>query len=101
MEVVGEARDGVEVPEAARRSRPDVVLMDVCMPNVDGIEATAQLGASGPVVVILSLYDDAETRDRALAAGATGFIAKHRPEGEMVREIRRAARLSGRPGDPR
>jgi len=102
MEVVGEAGNGREVLEAARRSHPDVVLMDVAMPVVDGIAATAAVGRSlpGTVVVILSLYDDAETRGRALAAGAASFVAKHQPEREMVEEIRRAARPRGLPGAP-
>ena len=96
IEVIGEAGDGREVPRAVLSLSPDVVLMDVAMPGVDGIAAAGSLGEANPrvAVVMLSLYDDADTRDRALAAGAFGFVGKHRPEGEMVEEIRRAARLS-------
>ncbi len=96
LEIVGEVADGRVVALAAEL-RPDVVLMDVAMREVDGIAATAALGAVSPgvAVVMLSLYDDAETRGRASAAGAVGFVGKHQPEGELVTEIRRAARLHG------
>lgn len=92
MEVVGEASDGrLESPVAALG--PDVVVMDVAMPVVDGIEATATLRLRAPrvAVVILTLHDDAATRDRAYAAGAAAFVAKHEPETILLEGIRRAA----------
>lgn len=93
LEVVGEAGDGREVLEAVRSLYPDVVLMDVSMPGVGGIEATAALAASSTAaVVMLSLHDDTRTRESALAAGAAGFVAKHEPQEALVEAIRRAAR---------
>lgn len=93
IEVVGEAPDG-RVSDLVALLLPDVVLMDVAMPEVDGIEAASALGAAYPgvAVVMLSLYDDAETRGRAAASGAAGFVAKHEPEGTLVEVIRRAVR---------
>lgn len=96
FDVVGEAADG-RVAALVADLCPDVVLMDVAMPIMDGIEAAALLArvAPGTAVVMLSLHDDAETRGRASVAGAVGFVGKHRPEGELVEEIRRVARLWG------
>lgn len=98
FEVVGEASDG-RVTTLVAELCPDVVLMDVAMPVMDGIAGAAALERSAPrvAIVMLSLYDDAETRRRAAAAGAFGFVGKHQPEAELVAEIRRAARSSARP----
>lgn len=92
LEVVGEAGDGREVVEAVLEHVPDVVLMDVAMRVMDGIAATATLGVVTPrvAVVVLSLHDDAQTRERALEAGAAGFVGKHEAEGRLLEEIRRA-----------
>src|SRR6266516_4101424 len=78
MEVVGEASDGREAVAEARRLAPDVVLMDVRMPEVDGIEATRRLlaggeGSHGPKVVMLTTFDMDEYVYDALKAGASGF----------------------------
>lgn len=93
IEVVGEAADGRAAVEAARRLRPSVVLMDVEMPELDGIAATTEIRAAlpGTEVVILTLHDDADTRCRAEAAGAASFVAKHRMDGALLEAIRRAA----------
>ncbi len=93
MEVVGEAGDGAEAISLARALHPDVVLMDVEMPGMDGISATAALRQVVPhsAVVILTLYDDAATRTRAQEAGAAAFVAKHRMEETLLAEIRRVA----------
>jgi DNA-binding NarL/FixJ family response regulator len=94
LEVVGEAGDGVEAVAMARRLNPDVVLMDVRMPRMDGIEATRQLAASGhPArVVILTTFDLDEPVFAALRAGASGFLLKDtRPE-DLAAAIRVVAR---------
>jgi DNA-binding NarL/FixJ family response regulator len=93
LEVVGEAGSGSEAISLARALRPDVVLMDVMMPGMDGISATAALRSVAPrsAVVILTLRDDAATRARALEVGAAAFVAKHRMEETLLAEIRRAA----------
>jgi DNA-binding NarL/FixJ family response regulator len=77
--VVGTACDGMQAVEIARELRPDVVLMDVRMPNMDGIEATRQLagaGAGGPRILILTTFDLDEYVYDALCAGASGFLLK-------------------------
>ena len=97
LEVVGEAEDGAGAVEGTVAYAPDVVVMDVRMPGADGIEVAAALRLAYPevAVVMLTLQDDAETRGRAEAAGASGFVGKHEPEGLLVEEIRSAAFPSG------
>jgi DNA-binding NarL/FixJ family response regulator len=94
IEVVGEAGDGGEAVIAARALQPDVVLMDVRMPNVDGIEATRQI-LSGPEpaprVLVLTTFDLDEYVFGALRAGASGFLLKDAPEEQLVAAIRVAA----------
>ena len=93
IQVVGEADNGLKALEAARSLRPDVVLMDIRMPGLDGIEATKRLTAMGldSHVVILTTYDLDEYVFDALAAGATGFLLKHVPPEELVHGVRIAA----------
>ena len=93
LEVVGEPSDGAEAISLARALHPDVVLMDVEMPGMDGISATAALRSAAPqsAVVILTLYDDAATKTRAHEAGAAAFVAKHQMEETLLVEIRRVA----------
>jgi DNA-binding NarL/FixJ family response regulator len=92
--VVGEASDGAEAVTAARRLRPDVTLMDVRMPRMDGIAATRRLAAEDPPVtrvVVLTTFDvDAHVYD-ALRAGASGFLLKNAPPEELVEAIRLVA----------
>ncbi len=92
MEVVAEASDGAEAIELVLRYSPDVVLMDIRMPNMDGIEATRELAATQmhkrSRVVILTTYDLDEYVFDALAAGASGFLLKDVPPEELVRAIR-------------
>ncbi|UQI46895.1 response regulator transcription factor [Streptomyces sp. HU2014] len=90
--VVGEAADGVEAVERARRLRPDVVLMDVRMPRCNGIEATRQLlagPAAAPKVVVITTFENDDYVTAALGAGASGFVLKRLP----VRQIAEAVRV--------
>jgi DNA-binding NarL/FixJ family response regulator len=89
MEVVGEAEDGAEAVEMARRLRPDVVLMDIRMPKVDGIEATRLLPSHK--VLILTTFGLDEYIVEALRAGASGFITKDVLAEELVRAVRAVA----------
>jgi DNA-binding NarL/FixJ family response regulator len=94
IEVVGQGADGVDVPALVSRSRPHVVLMDVRMPRVDGIAATARLTGrpEGPAVVVITTFDSDEAVHDALLAGARGFVLKRaRPE-ELVAAVRTVAR---------
>lgn len=89
LDVVGEAADGRDVLRAVDLHRPDVVLMDIRMPQVDGISATRLLAAQPdpPAVVVLTTFDADELVMRALQAGAAGFLLKDTPPAEIVRAI--------------
>jgi DNA-binding NarL/FixJ family response regulator len=90
--VVGEASDGAGVPEAVSRHAPDVVLMDIRMPGVDGLTATERLRrGGGPEVIVLTTFDTDEYVLRALRAGASGFLLKDTPPAEIVRAVRLVA----------
>ena len=93
LAVIGEAADGTEAVAQAVAVPPDVVVMDVAMPSLDGINATAALRARLPrsAVVILTLYDDPATRARARAAGAAAIVGKHEGDGPLLAAIRSAA----------
>ena len=91
IEVVGEAGTGVEAIETARTHRPDVVLMDIRMPEMDGLEATRRIVAESdwPVkVIILTTFDADEYVYEALKAGASGFVLKDIPRTELVVAVR-------------
>jgi DNA-binding NarL/FixJ family response regulator len=90
FEVVGECADGSEVAAAVDASSPDVVLMDVRMPTVDGIQATRQLRArpSSPPVLALTTFDDDEVLAGMLRAGASGFVLKGVPAEDLQRAVR-------------
>jgi DNA-binding NarL/FixJ family response regulator len=90
LEVVGEAGDGHASIEAARTTRPDVVLMDIRMPNLDGIEATRRLtvGEHAPRVLILTTFDLDEYVYDALRAGASGFLLKDAGADELLHAVR-------------
>ena len=89
LEVVGEAADGAQALELARRHEPDVVLMDVRMPNMDGIEATRRIGLAGirTKVLVLTTFDLDEHVYEALRAGASGFLLKDTPPEQLVAAI--------------
>jgi len=94
LEVVGDAADGQEAIDLVERLRPDVVLMDIRMPVLDGIEATRRIGERFPetAVLVLTTYDLDEYVFAALAAGASGFLLKDCPPDELTSAIRVVAR---------
>ena len=97
IEVVGEAVDGQAGVDAARQHHPDVVLMDIRMPRMDGLQATEQIGSwpDPPKVIVLTTFDADDYVARALGAGASGFLLKDTAPPAIVEAIRRVA-----DGDP-
>ncbi|MFJ8151086.1 response regulator [Streptomyces sp. NPDC094468] len=97
IEIVGEGADGDEAEALVDRTRPDVVLMDIRMPSVDGLTATERLRAraDAPQVVVLTTFHADEQVLHALRAGAAGFVLKDSPPAEIVDAVRRVAA-----GDP-
>ena len=94
VEVVGEAGDGLEAVEQARKLRPDVVLMDIRMPTLDGLEATRRILAGAgtrPHIIVLTTFDLDEYVYEALRNGASGFLLKDAPEEQLIAAIRVAA----------
>lgn len=94
MEVVGEAGNGREAVLLAERFRPDVVIMDIAMPQLNGIEATAQIVRRNADVgvIILSMYSDEGYLKRTLSAGAKGYLLKDSAESDLVRAVQAVAR---------
>jgi two-component system response regulator NreC len=97
LEVVGEVRDGRAAAREARSRRPDVVVMDIAMPDLNGIEATRQITSQpgSPRVVVLSMYADVEHVLHALRAGAAGYVRKQDADTELVGAVR-----TGKPDAP-
>jgi len=96
MRVVGEARDGSEAVEQAGRLEPDVIVMDMVMPRMGGLEATAEIVKRHPDVkiLILSMYDDDEYVEQIIQAGASGYVIKRAAAEDLVRAIREVHRGS-------
>jgi DNA-binding NarL/FixJ family response regulator len=94
IEVVAQAVDGAQAVELAAEHRPDVVLMDISMPNLDGIEATRQIvDANAEIqVVVLTSFSDREKIEAALDAGAIGYLLKDAEPEEVIRGVQAAAR---------
>jgi len=92
LEVVGEARDGREAVELCRRLAPDLVLMDVRMPKMDGLEATRAIKAEQPAVgvLVVTTYDNPDYLLDAIKAGAAGYVLKDAPNRQLTNAIRRA-----------
>jgi DNA-binding NarL/FixJ family response regulator len=94
LQVVGEAADGQQALARARELSPDVVLMDIRMPQMDGLEATRRLAAAGPAapkVLILTTFDLDEHVYQAMKAGASGFLLKTAPPSELAAAVRAVA----------
>jgi DNA-binding NarL/FixJ family response regulator len=94
IEVVAEAGNGKEAITAARAHRPDIILMDIRMPELDGLEATARIlgeGGDGTRIIILTTFDPDEYVYRALKAGASGFVLKDIPPEALVTAVRTVA----------
>ncbi|GAA1417329.1 response regulator transcription factor [Streptomyces thermospinosisporus] len=96
IEVAGEAEDGVRAVELARRLRPDLVLMDVQMPRLDGVSATRQVVGEGLAdVLVLTTFDLDEYVFGALRAGAAGFLLKNTEAKDLIEAVRTVARGEG------
>ncbi|WP_249375170.1 response regulator transcription factor [Streptomyces sp. I05A-00742] len=93
IEIVAEAADGGEVEPLVDAHAPDVVLMDIRMPTVDGLAATEALRSRPrpPEVIVLTTFNSDDHVLRALRAGAAGFVLKHTPPGQIVEAVRRVA----------
>jgi DNA-binding NarL/FixJ family response regulator len=94
VEVVGEASDGREAIENAAQLKPDVILMDIAMPGLGGLEATVEIKKRNPEfkIIVLSQYDDREYVNRFLRANVSGYLLKRAVGGELIDAIRAVAR---------
>jgi two-component system NarL family response regulator len=90
IEVVGEARDGVEAVEKAREFKPDVILMDISMPRMNGVEATRRIKLEQPQIgiVVLTMYEEEEYIFDLVKAGATGYMLKNSDSSQIIKAIR-------------
>ncbi|OQY89440.1 MAG: DNA-binding response regulator, partial [Chloroflexi bacterium UTCFX4] len=93
MQVIGEARDGAEVVELAASLQPDVILMDVRMPGINGIEATRRIHRTSPHIriLVLTVFDDDTLVFPVIRAGASGYLLKNTEQDELLRAIRTVA----------
>ena len=90
-EVVGVVSDGSAVPEAAQRLKPDVIVLDLNLPNVSGLEACRQITQANPAakVIVFTAMDDPHLRQRALDVGASAFVCKVASDGDLLATINR------------
>jgi DNA-binding NarL/FixJ family response regulator len=97
IRIVGEAPDGESAVALAERRRPDVVIMDIRMPGMDGLEATKQLSRTAPeiAVLIFTAYSERSLLGRGLESGAKGYILKEAPHGTLLRAIEKVAAGEG------
>lgn len=91
MRIVGEAGSIAQGLVLAHRLRPDIVVIDVGLPDGDGIDAIPALRMDGSKAVVLTMHDDAAVRERAKQAGASAFVAKFEPPGNLTEVIRSVA----------
>ena len=91
LQVLGQAADGPTAVDLARRLKPDVVLMDIRMPAMDGIEATRRIASHGPRVLMLTTFDLDDYVYEAFKAGASGFLLKDAPREKIIEGIRAVA----------
>ena len=101
LQIVGEATSGREALALAQTLVPDVVLMDIAMPGMDGIEATVAMHRKVPqsAVIILSISDDRQTREQAQDAGAVAFVEKRGATEKLLSAMRLVAKQSGQSND--
>jgi DNA-binding NarL/FixJ family response regulator len=102
IEVIGQAGNGAEAVELAHSLRPDVVLMDLRMPEMDGVAATSAITGTGaaagtppPTVLVLTTFNEETAVQQALAAGASGFLLKHAAPADLITAIRHCAAGDG------
>ncbi len=91
-EIIGEAGDGREAVEKVKQLRPDIVLMDISMPELSGFEATRRIvrSTNAPKVLILTMYDEDDLVMRCLEAGASGYVLKDAPASQLIYAIQEA-----------
>jgi two-component system, NarL family, response regulator NreC len=89
IDIVGEAEDGRDAVSKAQQLRPDVILMDISMPNLNGFDATAQILGANPKIriLILTMYEEEEVITRCLTAGASGYVLKDAPRADLIHAI--------------
>jgi DNA-binding NarL/FixJ family response regulator len=93
LTIVGEAENGLEAVRLAEQLKPDVILMDLAMPELDGFEATGRIKADHPEIgiIVFSIHDDVKTREKACAVGADAFIEKEAETQLLINAIRKVS----------